>query len=43
LLVLEGIDTGEVATRLSITPNAVRIAKSRVLSRLRQEIDGLID
>jgi RNA polymerase sigma-70 factor (ECF subfamily) len=43
LLVLEGIDTREVATRLGITPNAVRIAKSRVLSRLRQEIDGLID
>ncbi len=43
LLVLEGIETREVATRLNVTPNAVRIAKSRVLSRFRQEIDGLID
>jgi RNA polymerase sigma factor (sigma-70 family) len=43
LLVLEGLETGVVAGRLNVTPNAVRIAKSRVLSRLRQEIDGLID
>ena len=43
LLVLEGIDTREVAARLNTTPNAVRIAKSRVLSRFRREIDGLID
>lgn len=43
LLVLEGVDTREVAARLNTTPNAVRIAKSRVLSRFRREIDGLID
>ena len=43
LLVLEGIDTREVADRLNTTPNAVRIAKSRVLSRFRREIEGLID
>ncbi|MBN9121243.1 MAG: sigma-70 family RNA polymerase sigma factor [Planctomycetes bacterium] len=43
LLVLEGIETREVASRLNTTPNAVRIAKSRVLSRFRREIEGLID
>lgn len=43
LLVLEGLETREVAARLNITPNAVRIAKSRVLTRFRREIDGLID
>jgi len=43
MLVLEGIDTAEVAAQLKITPNAVRIAKSRVLSRFRKEAEGLID
>ncbi len=43
LLVIDGHDTADVAAQLHISPNAVRIAKSRVLSRLRQEIDGLID
>jgi RNA polymerase sigma-70 factor (ECF subfamily) len=42
-LVLEGRPTAEVASELGLTPNAVRIAKSRVLSRLRQEASGLID
>ena len=43
LLVLDGVETREVAERLNVTPNAVRIAKSRVLSRFRSEIEGLID
>jgi RNA polymerase sigma factor (sigma-70 family) len=43
LLVLEGRGTAEVAGELGISANAARIAKSRVLQRLRQEIDGLID
>jgi RNA polymerase sigma-70 factor (ECF subfamily) len=43
LLVLEGKRTAEVACELGVTANAVRIAKSRVLSRLRQEVAGLID
>jgi RNA polymerase sigma-70 factor (ECF subfamily) len=42
-LVLEERDTAEVARELGLTPNAVRIAKSRVLSRFRQEIAGLLD
>jgi RNA polymerase sigma factor (sigma-70 family) len=42
-LMLEGKTTAGVATEVGVTPNAVRIAKSRVLRRLRQEIDGLID
>jgi DNA-directed RNA polymerase specialized sigma24 family protein len=41
--VLEGNRTAEVAADLGITSNAVRIAKSRVLSRFRQEIDGILD
>ncbi|HTU20436.1 MAG TPA: hypothetical protein VMG10_20395 [Gemmataceae bacterium] len=40
---LEGKRTAEVAADLGVTPNAVRIAKSRVLSRFRQEIDGILD
>jgi RNA polymerase sigma-70 factor (ECF subfamily) len=43
LLVLEGKPTAAVAAELGLTPNAVRIAKSRVLSRLRQEMEGLVE
>ena len=43
LLVLEGRPTAAVAAELGLSPNAVRIAKSRVLRRFRQEVDGLID
>jgi RNA polymerase sigma-70 factor, ECF subfamily len=43
MLVLEGKPTREVAASLGISPNAARIAKSRVLDRFRQEIDGLVD
>ncbi|HEY7312404.1 MAG TPA: sigma-70 family RNA polymerase sigma factor [Gemmataceae bacterium] len=42
-LVLESKRTADVAAELGITTNAVRIAKSRVLGRFRQEIDGLLD
>lgn len=40
---LEGVKPTVVAEELEISVNAVFIAKSRVLSRLRQEADGLID
>jgi RNA polymerase sigma-70 factor (ECF subfamily) len=43
MLVLEAKPTREAAAALGLSPNAVRIAKSRVLARFRQEIDGLID
>jgi RNA polymerase sigma-70 factor (ECF subfamily) len=43
MAVLEGKPTQEVATALNLSANAVRIAKSRVLARFRQEIAGLID
>lgn len=33
----------DVAADLGITANAVRIAKSRVRARLREELDGLLD
>src|SRR5439155_12281604 len=42
-LMLEGKTTAGVAAEVGVTANAVRIAKSRVLRRLRREIDGLID
>lgn len=42
-LVLEGKRTADVAAELGISSNAVRIAKSRVLSRFRQEIEGILD
>ena len=35
--------TEEVATALGLGKNAVYIAKNRVLTRLRQVIDGLLD
>lgn len=40
---VEGNDAGKVAGELKMTVNAVLIAKSRVLARLRQEASGLID
>jgi RNA polymerase sigma-70 factor (ECF subfamily) len=41
--VRDGRNTGEVGAELGLTPNAVLIAKSRVLKRLRQKAEGLID
>jgi RNA polymerase sigma-70 factor (ECF subfamily) len=43
LFALEGLATQEVAARLNLSINAVRIAKHRVLARFRSEIDGLLD
>jgi RNA polymerase sigma-70 factor, ECF subfamily len=43
LLVMEERPTSEVAATLGLSVNAVLIAKSRVLRRLRQEGRGLID
>lgn len=40
---LDGLPAAEVAAELKITANAVFIARSRVLARLRQEAAGLID
>jgi RNA polymerase sigma factor (sigma-70 family) len=40
---LDGTNVDAVAADLGLTPNAVFIAKSRVLSRLRQEVRGLVD
>jgi RNA polymerase sigma-70 factor (ECF subfamily) len=41
LAAVEGRPAAEVAATLGLTPNAVRVAKCRVLARLRQEADGL--
>lgn len=40
---IEGVRPQEVAHSLGITVNAVYLAKSHVLRRLRQELEGLID
>ncbi|CAN5336948.1 sigma-70 family RNA polymerase sigma factor [soil metagenome] len=40
---LEGRPVEETATDLGISPAAIYIAKSRVLRRLRQEAEGLLD
>lgn len=40
---LDGVPAREVAAELGLSVNAVLIAKSRVLSRLRQEARGLVD
>src|SRR5262249_60000951 len=42
-LMLEGGKPDEVAAELGLSVNAVFIAKSRVLRRLREEAEGLID
>jgi RNA polymerase sigma-70 factor (ECF subfamily) len=42
-LVLDGVAADAVATDLGLSVNAVTIAKSRVLQRLRQEARGLLD
>lgn len=43
LVVLEGKSSPEAARILGVSPVAIRVAKSRVLSRFRQEADGLTD
>lgn len=43
LYVAEGLTSREVSERLEISENAVRVAKCRVLARLRRELDGLLD
>jgi RNA polymerase sigma-70 factor (ECF subfamily) len=40
--VLDGVDAEAVAVELGLSANAVYIAKSRVLRRLREEAEGLI-
>ena len=42
-LVVHGRPAREVAAELGLTPNAVYLAKARVLARLRQELAGLWD
>ena len=42
-LVLDEKPTQQVADELGTTPNAVRIVKSRVLKRMREEAAGLLD
>jgi RNA polymerase sigma-70 factor (ECF subfamily) len=42
-LVLDGAEPAVVAAELGLSVNAVLIAKSRVLRRLRQEAQGLLD
>jgi RNA polymerase sigma-70 factor (ECF subfamily) len=43
LVVLEGKSSPEAARALGLSPVAVRVAKSRILSRFRQEAEGLTD
>jgi RNA polymerase sigma-70 factor (ECF subfamily) len=42
-VVLDGVKASTVAAELGMSVNAVLLAKSRVLSRLRQEMQGLTD
>jgi RNA polymerase sigma-70 factor (ECF subfamily) len=41
--VVAGRPAAEVAAELGISVGSVYVAKSRVLSRLRQELEGLLD
>ena len=40
---VEELPTSEIAEELDMTPAAVRKSKYRVLQRLREEFDGLLD
>jgi RNA polymerase sigma-70 factor (ECF subfamily) len=40
---LEGVSAADAARELGLTVNAVCVAKSRVLRRLREEARGLLD
>lgn len=42
-LVLDGAAASEVAAELNLSVNAVLLAKSRVLKRLRTELNGFVD
>jgi RNA polymerase sigma-70 factor (ECF subfamily) len=42
-VMLEGAAPAEAAARLGMSVNAVLLAKSRILARLRQECQGLVD
>jgi RNA polymerase sigma-70 factor (ECF subfamily) len=42
-VVIEGRKEADVAASLGLSLNAVFIAKSRVLARLRREIAGLVE
>ena len=42
-VVMDGLKAAVVAAELSMSVNSVLLAKSRVLSRLRQEMEGLTD
>ena len=42
-LALEGVSGAEAARELGLSVAAVYVAKSRVLQRIRQEAEGLID
>jgi RNA polymerase sigma-70 factor (ECF subfamily) len=42
-VVVEGRPAAEVAAELGLSPGAVRSAKFRVLSRLREELEGMLD
>ena len=43
MLVLEDRPAAEVALSFDLRPNAVYVAKARVLARLREELRGLVD
>ena len=41
--IVDGMSASDVSAELGITQNAVYLAKSRVLRRLRMELDGLLE
>lgn len=43
LHMIDGRPAADVAARIGVTPNAVYLARHRVLTRLRREVDGLLD
>ncbi len=43
LLAIHGRSAADVAAQLGVSPNAVLVAKSRILRRLREEAEELVD
>lgn len=42
-LVVNGRPAADIARELNLSPNAIYLARGRVLQRLRQELDGLVE
>jgi RNA polymerase sigma-70 factor, ECF subfamily len=43
LVVQDGLSAQDAATKLQISPNAIYLARNRIMTRLREELEGFLD